>query len=77
MALDWIQEIERRLHEKICGRLTWCGGEEEAGSEKGAHICSWRGQYHAAAQAVVFADPVRKLCESIMGSRYFGLVEGG
>jgi len=30
MALDWTQEMERRLDEKMCGQLTCCGGERAA-----------------------------------------------
>jgi hypothetical protein len=51
IALDWTQEMERRLYEKTCGRLTCCGGEEEeAGSGKGAHI-------YDTAEAGVFGRP--------------------
>ena len=51
MALDWTQEMERSLHEKMCGRLTRYGGEEgEAGSGKGPHI-------YDAAEAAVFGRP--------------------
>jgi len=51
MALDWTQEMERRLYEKMCGRLTCCcGEEEEAGSGKGAHI-------YDTAEAAVFGRP--------------------
>jgi hypothetical protein len=49
MALDWTQEMERRLYEKMGGRLTCCGGEEEARSGKGAHIYT--------AEAAVFGRP--------------------
>ena len=51
MVLDWTQEMERRLYEKMCGRLTCCcGEEEEAGSGKGAHI-------YDTAEAAVFGRP--------------------
>jgi hypothetical protein len=61
MALDWTQEMERRLYGKMCGRLT-CRGEEEeeegeAGSGKGAHIYSWRGPCNDTAEAAVFGRP--------------------
>jgi hypothetical protein len=63
--------MERRWYEKVCGRLTCYGGEEEeeSGSGRGTHICSWRGPCNDTAEAAVFADLERKLWESILGSR--------
>lgn len=63
MALDWTWEMERRWYEKVCGRLTcYCGEEEEeSGSGRGAHICSWRGPCNDIAEAAVFADPDRDI----------------
>ena len=50
MALDWTQEMDRRLYEKMCDRLTCYGVEEEAESGKGAHI-------YDTAEAAVFGRP--------------------
>src|SRR5271154_1860505 len=65
MALDWTQEMERRLYEKICGRLTCCGEEEEAGSGKGALIYYRRGSRFWQTQRVSCRSPF--LAPDILG----------
>src|SRR5271170_3117899 len=51
--------MERGWHEKMCGRLACCGGEEEEEARSG------RG--NDTAEAAVFADLECKLWESILG----------
>jgi hypothetical protein len=66
MALDWTQEMERRLYEKMCGRLTCFGGKRKKQEVGRAPI------FMILQMQPCLADPARKLEESIFGSRYFG-----
>src|SRR5271168_657377 len=68
MVFEWTQEMERRLCEKMCGRLACYSREEGRASifvAEEAHVTMLH-------RHLCLADPARKSWEAILGTRYFG-----
>ena len=79
MAFDWTWEMERRLYDKMCGQLTYCGGEEEeeGGSGKGAIFVVGKAHATILQRQPCLADPMHKLLKVHSGLVIFWACKRG